>query len=131
MQARAGWLVVGAAVVFGFTVMASEKAPDSYVKNMKETNATAKSIKEAIEAKNYDEVAKNAAAMKALFQTTESFWTERKADDAMTAAKQGMTAADELEKAAKGKNEDGRDGGVQDADQHLQDLPRRAPRTPA
>jgi len=107
MQARAGWLVVGAAVVFGFTVMASEKAPESYVKNMKETNATAKSLKEAIEAKNFDEVAKNAATMKTLFQTTETFWTERKAEDAITAAKEGMTAADALEKAAKAKNESG------------------------
>jgi len=45
--------------------------------------------------------------MKTLFQTTETFWTERKAEDAITAAKEGMTAADALEKAAKAKNESG------------------------
>ena len=41
MRGRSGWLVIGAAAVLSLTAVASEKAPESYVKNMKDTNAEA------------------------------------------------------------------------------------------
>ncbi len=116
MRGRFGWLTIGAAVVFGVAVMAGEKAPDEYVKNMKDTNAAAQSLRKNVEAKDYEAVSKDAATLKTLFSTTEDFWTKRNAEDAVTAAKAGVKAATDLEAAAKAKNE----AGVTDAAKTLQ-----------
>jgi len=106
MRMNTGWLALCAAAVFSLAVMASEKAPDSYVKNMKETNAAAQSLRKSVEAKDYAAIAKDAATLKTLFGNTEAFWTERKAEDAVGFAKTGMKAAGDLEEAAKSKNEE-------------------------
>jgi cytochrome c556 len=116
MRGRFGWLTLGTAVIFGVAVMAGEKPPDSYVKNMKDTNAAAQSLRKSVEAKDYDTVAKDAATLKTLFSTTEDFWTKRNAEDAVAAAKAGVKAADDLETAAKAKNE----AGVADSAKALQ-----------
>ncbi|HWF84659.1 MAG TPA: hypothetical protein VG222_07430 [Vicinamibacterales bacterium] len=104
---RSVLLAVAAASVLAIGVMANEKPSDAYVKSMKETNAAAQSLKKNVEAKDYDGVAKDAATLKTLFAGTEEFWTARKADDAITAAKAGLTAATDLETAAKAKNAEG------------------------
>ena len=104
MRGRSGWLALATAAAFGLVVMASEKAPDSYVKNMKDTNAAAQSLRKSVEAKDYDAVAKDAATLKELFASTEEFWTKRNTEDAVTAAKAGMKAATDLETAAKSKD---------------------------
>jgi len=116
MRGRFGWLTLGAAAIFGVVVMAGEKAPDSYVKNMKDTNAAAQSLRKTVEAKDYEAVAKDAATLKTLFSNTEEFWTKRNAEDAVTTAKAGIKAATDLEAAAKAKNE----AGVADAAKALQ-----------
>ena len=116
MRGRCGWLTLGAAVIFGVAVMAGEKAPDSYVKNMKDTNAAAQSLRKNVEAKDYEGVSKDAATLKTLFGNTEEFWTKRNADDAVAAAKAGEKAAADLETAAKAKNE----AGVAEASKTLQ-----------
>lgn len=105
MRGRSGWLTLGAAAVLGVVVMAGEKAPDSYIKNMKDTNAAAQSLRKSVEAKDYATIEKDAATLKTLFSSTEEFWTNRKADDAVAAAKTGVKAATDLEAAAKAKNE--------------------------
>ena len=105
MRGRSGWLTLGAAAVLGVVVMAGEKAPDSYIKNMKDTNAAAQSLRKSVEAKDYAAIEKDAATLKTLFSSTEEFWTNRKADDAVAAAKTGVKAATDLEAAAKAKNE--------------------------
>ncbi len=104
MRGRSGWLALGAAAALGMAVIAAEKPPDSYVKNMKETNAANSSVRKNVEAKDYDAVAKDAATLKELFSTTEEFWTKRNAEDAVTAAKAAVKSATELETAAKAKN---------------------------
>ena len=116
MRGRFGWLTLGAAAIFGVALMAGEKAPDEYVKNMKDTNAAAQSLRKSVEAKDYEAVAKDAATLKTLFGNTEEFWTKRNAEDAVTVAKAGVKAATELETAAKAKNE----AGVADASKTLQ-----------
>jgi hypothetical protein len=116
MRGRFGWLTFGAAAIFGVVVMAGEKAPDSYVKNMKDTNAAAQSLRKSVEAKDYEAVSKDAATLKTLFGSTEEFWTKRNAEDAVAAAKAGVKAATDLETAAKAKNE----AGVADAAKTLQ-----------
>ena len=107
MRRRSSWLAVGAAALFAVAVAASEKAPDTYVKNMKETNAAAQSLRKSVEAKDYDAIAKDAATLKGLFASTEEFWTKRNTEDAVTVAKSGVKAATDLETAAKAKNESG------------------------
>ena len=107
MRGKQGWLALGALAVFGLTVIASEKAPESYVKNMKDTNAEAAELRKSVEVKNYDAAAQHAATLKTLFANTLTFWESRKTDDAVGFAKAGIKAATDLEAAAKAKNEEG------------------------
>src|SRR2546428_11758818 len=106
MRAKTGWLMLCAAAAFGFTVIAGEKPPESYVKNMKETNAAAQELRKNLDAKEYDGIAKNAAALKTLFATTLSLWEDRKMEDAVGFAKSGAKAAADPGAAAKSQNED-------------------------
>jgi cytochrome c556 len=103
---KSGILALAAASALAIGVMANEKPPEAYVKSMKETNAAAQSLRKSIPAKDYDAVAKTAATLQTLFAGTEEFWTNRKADDAVAAAKEGAKAATDLETAAKAKNDD-------------------------
>jgi hypothetical protein len=105
MRGKSGWLALGAAAMCAAVVMASEKPPEAYVKNMKDTAAASRSLKENVEAKNWDATAKDAAKLKELFQNTQDFWAKRNAQDAIDEAKKGETAAADLEKAAMAKNE--------------------------
>jgi len=104
MRGQLSWLTLGAAFCFSIAVMAGEKAPDSYVKNMKDTNAAAQNLRKSVTAKDYAAVAKDAATLKELFASTEEFWTKRNTEDAVTAAKAGVKAATDLETAAKSKD---------------------------
>jgi cytochrome c556 len=104
---RSVLLAVMAASALAIGVMANEKPTDAYVKSMKETNAASQSLKKNVAAKNYEGIATDAATLKTLFTGTEEFWTARKTDDAIAAAKEGVSAATDLETAAKAKNEAG------------------------
>ena len=107
MRGRSRWLaLLGAVSVFGLTVFAGEKPPESYVKNMKETNAAAQELRKNLDAKNYEGVATNAATLKTLFANTQSFWEARKMEDAVGFAKGGAKAATDLEAAAKARNDE-------------------------
>jgi cytochrome c556 len=87
-------------------MLAAEKPPESYVKLMKDTNTAAQGLRGHVQAKDYDGIAADAAALKKLFADTEAFWTPRKADDAIGFAKSGAKAAADLETAARAKNDD-------------------------
>ena len=101
-----GLVLLGTVSVLGLTVIAGEKPPESYVKNMKETNATAQELRKSVEAMDYVAIAREAATLKTLFATTLSFWEERKMEDAVGVAKSGAKAASDLEAAAKAKNDE-------------------------
>lgn len=107
MHGRSVWLMIGAVAVVGVTVAAGEKPPESYVKNMKDTNAASAELRKSLEAKNYDAIVTHASTLKMLFDNTEAFWTNRKTDDAIGFAKAGSKAAADLAAAAKAKNDDG------------------------
>ena len=107
MLVKSGLIALCATAVFGLTIIANEKPPEDYQKNMKDTNAAVRSLKDNVEAKNWDGAAADAAKLKTLFANTESFWEKRNAADAVAAAKAGAAAAGDLETAAKGKNADG------------------------
>ena len=106
MRRVCGSLVLSAVAVFGLTLFAGEKPPESYVKNMKDTNAAAQELRKGLDAKDFDAVARQAAALKTLFENTRTFWEQRKTEDAIGVAKTGSKAAADLETAAKAKNEE-------------------------
>lgn len=107
MHAKSGLIALCATAVLGLTVVANEKPPEAYVKNMKDTNAAARSLKDNVDAKNWAGAATDAAKLKTLFEETQSFWEKKNSADAVTAAKSGAAAAGDLETAAKAKNEAG------------------------
>ncbi len=107
MLAKSGLIALCATAVFGLTIIANEKPPESYVKNMKDTNAAVRSLKDHVDAKNWSGAAEDAAKLKTLFAETLTFWEKRNAEDAVTAAKSGAAAAGDLETAANAKNEQG------------------------
>ena len=64
MRGRSRWIaLLGTLSLFALTVFAGEKPPESYVKNMKDTNAAAQELRKNLDAKNYDAVATNAATL--------------------------------------------------------------------
>ena len=107
MLRKPGWLVMGAVTLFGLTLMANEKPSEAYSKAMKDINAANMGLRAAVTAKDYDGVAKQAAAFKTSFDVVEQFWTAKKADDAIGAAKAGVKAATDLGAAAGAKNDEG------------------------
>lgn len=96
-----------AAALTAITVVAAEKPPAEHVKLMKDTNTTATALRGHVQAKDYDAIATDAAALKTAFADIEKFWTARKVDDAIGFAKAGGKGAADLETAAKAKNEEG------------------------
>jgi cytochrome c556 len=107
MRVKSGLIAVCATAVFAVMIAANEKPPEEYVKNMKDTNAAARSLKDNVDGKKWDGAAADAAKLKTLFANTLSFWEKRNAEDAVSAAKAGAAAAGDLETAAKAKNEEG------------------------
>jgi len=99
--------VLCAAMIGAATILAGEQPPDSYVKLMKDTNAAVQSLRGHVQAKDYEGMTADAAALKKLFADTEAFWNARKADDATSFAKTAGKAASGLEAAARARNEDG------------------------
>jgi cytochrome c556 len=104
---KSGLLAMSVVALCGITLMANEKPPEAHVNAMKAINAANTSLRGNVTAKNYDGIAKDAASLKAAFATVEQLWTARKADDAITAAKNAVKGATDLEAAANAKNDEG------------------------
>ncbi len=97
----------------GLIVVASEKPSDAYQQTMKDLAAANAALRNDVKAidsagayPDYNPIEKDAAAIKAAFEKTAAFWTERKADDAVKLAQMGAKHAEELEAARKGKDYD-------------------------
>ena len=67
---------------------------------MKIIMPTQGSLRKNIEAKNADGTKADAAKLEAIFKTSEEFWKERKADDAVEWSKQAKAGAAEIGKLA-------------------------------
>ena len=104
---NSSWLAIGAVAVLGLTLVANEKPSDAYAKAMKDIGAAQMGLRAAVTAKDYDTIAKHATTIRASLTSVEPFWTAKRADDAIAAIKAGVTAATDLETAAKGKNDEG------------------------
>jgi cytochrome c556 len=100
------WLALGLVSVGGL-IRAAEKPPEVHVNAMKANGAAQMSLRGNVTARNYDGIVKDAATLKASLTTTEQWWTARKADDAIAAARAGLKAATDLESAAQAKNDEG------------------------
>ena len=97
----------------GLALRASEKPTEAYqqtMKNLGAANAALRNDLKAIEAAgaypDYNPIEKDAAALKAAFEKTAGFWSEKKIDDAVKLAQAGMTHAEALETARKAKDFD-------------------------
>jgi cytochrome c556 len=76
----------------------------------KETDIDASSgasLVEHIKAKDYDGIAADAVAMKAIFEKVQNFWVEKKIEDATELSKAALKGATDLEAAAKAKDNAG------------------------
>ena len=101
------WLATSVIALCGLTLMANEKPPEAYVNAMKAVNTANASLRGNVTAKNYEGIAKDAASLKAAFTTVEQWWTAKKTDDAIAAAKAAVKGATDLEAAANAKSDEG------------------------
>ena len=95
------------AIAFGLTALANEKPTMEFQTIMRSNAATngAMGLRAHITAKDYDAIAKDAATFKENFSKIETFCTQKKVDDAVKFAKTAHEAAEDLEKAAKAKDD--------------------------
>ncbi len=96
-----------AALGVALSLWAAEKAPESYVKLMKEAGATAGSLRKDSTAKDYAGVAKDAEKFGSVYAEAKTFWDARHDETASGALSAGAKAAEELKVAADGKNDEG------------------------
>ena len=107
MRGKLKAAVICAAVIVGFTAMANEKPTPAYQTAMKNLGTANAGLRGDVTNKNYEGIEKHAATFKASFTMAESFWTGKKVADAIQLSKDGLKAANDLEAAAKAKNDDG------------------------
>jgi len=72
---------------------------------MKDIGATNQKIRKGVAAKQMDGVATDAAHLAEIYANLVKFWEARKADDAVTVAKTGESAAKAIAEAAKAGDE--------------------------
>jgi cytochrome c556 len=107
VKSKLNWAVMAMAGVFAVTVVAaSEKAPDSYVAAMKTIQTTSNALRQHVTAKDYAAIEGDAKTLKPALETALKFWQDKKVEDATGWAKAVGQANEDLEKAAKDKNDD-------------------------
>jgi len=105
MRRTFGLSLLTLAVAFGLTVFANEKPTPELQNTMKSNAATNGALRMHIMEKNYDAVATDAQTLKDNFAKIETFFTEKKWQDAVDIAKAGGKAAGDLLAAAKAKDD--------------------------
>lgn len=104
---KSGVIALSAAAMFAVTVLA-EKAPESFQQAMKSNGATLQKLGKDVDAKDYDAVAGDASTLKKNFmEVVGKYWTEKKNEDGLNKCKAAFAASNDLEKAAKAKNDTG------------------------
>lgn len=103
---KAGLIGLCAAAVFAVGVTANEKPPAAFQQAMKENGATLQKLGKDVDAKDYDAIAAGAATFKKNFMgPVGKHFTDAKMEDALNKCKEAYAASDNLEKAAKAKND--------------------------
>src|SRR5258708_13407425 len=100
-------LLAAPVLAFGINLVANEKPTAEFQALMRSTAAAAgpMGLRGHVPAKDYDAIAKDASTLKGNFTRIETFWSEKKVADAVTFAKNGYDAAEDLEKAAHAKDD--------------------------
>jgi len=86
---------------------ANEKPAEAYQKAEKDLNTTNNSLRNNVKAIDYSGLEKDAASLKAAFTVMLAYWQEKKAEDAIKFIQTGITAAADLDTAAKAMNYNG------------------------
>ncbi len=100
------WVTLGAVALLAAALSAQETPTESYVKLMRAASASRRSIGQNVEAKNYDGVATDAAALQEVFAEVGKFWAERDVEDAMASCRVTYQAAAAIETAAKAMDDE-------------------------
>ena len=101
---RSKLTVLSALFVLALPVHANEKPSEAYQQAMKGLQAATNSMRTHVKAIDYPGLEKDADAFKASFAVALSFWEEKKAEDAIKMAADGMKGAEALAAAAKAQN---------------------------
>ena len=107
MRGKLRAMAVCAAVIVGFTVMASEKPSPEYQAAMKSLGTANGALRGNITAKDYPAIEANAATMRASFTVADAFWKGKKVEDAIKLTTEGLKGTADLAAAAKAKNDEG------------------------
>jgi cytochrome c556 len=102
------WMALGGVAVLIMAVsqiMANEKPTAALQDAMKSNGATIQKLGKDVDAKDYDAIAGDAATFKKNFGGAGGYFTTMKMDDALGKCKMAFGAANDLEKAAKAKDE--------------------------
>jgi cytochrome c556 len=103
------WIALGAVAVLSLVVgqvMANEKPTAALQDAMKSNGATLQKLGKDVDAKNFDAIGDDAAMFKKNFSgAVGGYFTTMKMDDALNKCKAAYGAANDLEKAAKAKDE--------------------------
>src|SRR5262245_12447871 len=103
---RAGLLArsLCATVLLVLPAQANEKPTPEYQKAMKELGTVNNHLRNSLKDIDFAAIEKDAAAMKAIFTTVMAYWQEKKVDDAIKLAQDGLKAAGDLEMAARAQS---------------------------
>jgi hypothetical protein len=107
MQVRLLALSLSVTVLLALPTQANEKPTPEYQKAMKELGSVNNRLRNSLKDIDFPAIEKDAAAMKAIFAVVLTYWQEKKVDDAIKLAQDGVKAATELETAAKAQSHPG------------------------
>ena len=107
MRVRLLALSLSVTVLLALPTQANEKPTPEYQKAMKELGSVNNRLRNSLKDIDFQAIEKDAAAMKAIFAVVLSYWQEKKVDDAIKLAQDGVQAATELETAAKAQSHPG------------------------
>jgi hypothetical protein len=107
MQVRLLALSLSVTVLLALPTQANEKPTPEYQKAMKELGSVNNRLRNSLKDIDFPAIEKDAAAMKAIFAVVLTYWQEKKVDDAIKLAQDGVQAATELETAAKAQSHPG------------------------
>jgi hypothetical protein len=107
MRVRLLALSLSVTVLLALPTQANEKPTPEYQKAMKELGSVNNRLRNSLKDIDFPAIEKDAAAMKAIFAVVLTYWQEKKVDDAIKLAQDGVKAATELETAAKAQSHPG------------------------
>jgi hypothetical protein len=101
---RSKLTVLCALFVIALPLHANEKPTEAYQQAMKGLQTATNAMRTHVKAIDYSGLEKDADAFKAAFGAVLEYWQEKKADDAVKFAQDGMKGAEALAAAAKAQN---------------------------